>query len=350
MAGSNHIQTAPLQHASVPALIAGFASVYVIWGSTYLAIKFAVDTLPPFLMAGTRFITAGALLWGMLALRGQAPRPTWRQFRAAAFIGMLLLSGANGLVTWSEQWVPSGIAALIVGTMPLWMVLFDWILNRRRTPSWLVFLGLAIGFAGVALLTTQDLNSGTDEHNGAMTWAIIALLGACVLWSYGSLRSGRVDQGKSLMLASAMQMVGGGVTMIVLGTAFGEWTRVHLDAVSLKSILALSYLIIFGSLIGFTSYVWLLRHASPTAVSTYAFVNPVVAVFLGWSLGDEPITVMTLLAGSMIVGAVVLMMRRRKTHPSPKPAAAAPCEVPVGDGAEAIPEEGLHLAADPARH
>jgi drug/metabolite transporter (DMT)-like permease len=325
-------------HASIPALVAGFASIYIIWGSTYIAIKFAVETLPPYLMAGTRFLTAGALLWIALALRGAAPRPTWRQFRAAAFIGMILLAGSNGFVTWSEQWAPSAIAALIIGTVPLWMVLLDWMLNRRSTPSLHVFLGLAVGFSGVALLTSQNMQG----EQAVAVWPIAGLLFACVLWAYGSLRSRRVDQGASLMVASAMQMVGGGACMIVLGTIFGEWGRVDIDAVTAKSVLSWSYLIVFGSLIGFTSYVWLLRHASPTAVSTYAYVNPIVAVFLGWSLGNEPITAMTLLAGTMIVGAVVLMTRRSRALPAPKPGAAAPCEIPEE---EVVAQEAI---AEPA--
>lgn len=335
----------------MPALIAGFASVYLIWGSTYLAIKFAVDTLPPYLMAGTRFILAGSMLWGFLAWRGQAPRPTWRQFRAAAFIGILLLAGANGFVTWSEQWAPSGIAALIVGTMPLWMVLFDWLLNKHSAPAPSVFLGLAVGFAGVALLASQNMNGGGDTSAAQARWAIAALLFACVLWSYGSLRSRRVDQGPSLMLASAMQMIGGGVVMLGIGTAMGEWPRVHPEAVSLSSVLALAYIVIFGSLIGFTSYVWLLQVVSPTAVSTYAFVNPIVAVLLGVTLGNEPITGMTVVAGTMIVGAVVLMTRRTKASPAPKPAAAAPCElVEEHEEAAATSEDRVEAAAaEPAR-
>lgn len=338
----------------MPALIAGFASVYLIWGSTYLGIKFAVETLPPYLMAGTRFIIAGSLLWLVLAARGAAPRPTWRQFRAAAIIGVLLLAGGNGFVSWAQQWAPSGVAALIVGTMPLWMVLFDWMLNKHGTPKPTVFLGLAIGFTGVALLASQHMNGGVAGVSSAQSrWAIAALLLACVFWSYGSLRSRRVDQGRSLMLASAMQMIGGGIVMLCVGTLMGEWPRVHPESISFKSLLALAYLIVFGSLIGFTSYVWLLRVVSPTAASTYAFVNPVVAVFLGWSLGGEPVTMMTVLAGAMIVGAVVLMMRRSKSMPGPKPAAAAPCELPENiDEPLTETQESLlqpHGAGEPAR-
>ena len=346
---ARHDNAAP--HASIAALVAGFASIYLIWGSTYIAIKFAVETLPPYLMAGTRFLTAGAILWLVLLLRGAAPKPTFAQFCAAAFIGMLLLAGSNGFVTWSVQVAPSSVAALIIGTVPLWMVLLDWILNRKPAPSLHVCLGVAIGFAGAALLAFSHTNGQADErpNDPMLRWAIAALLFACVLWAYGSLRSRRVDQGSSLMVASAMQMIGGGAAMLVLGTILGEWGKLDLSAVATRSIVSWAYLIIFGSLVGFTSYVWLLRVVSPTAVSTYAYVNPVVAVLLGVTLGNEPLTGMMILAGVMIVGAVILMTRRTKAVPAPKPGAAAPCEM-IEEVPPPAPEEELEMAsAEPAR-
>ncbi len=311
--------------ASMPALIAGFASIYIIWGSTYLAIRFVVETLPPILTAGVRFLTAGSILWFILRLRG-APKPTAKQWRSDALVGTLMLAGGNGLVSWSEQWIPSGIAALIVGTMPLWMVLLDWILHRNKRPTALVFLGLAIGFGGVALLMKRDENAVPTS-----TWGVAALLLACVFWAYGSLRSRRVDQGPSILVASAMQMIGGGAAMLIIGSLIGEWSHFNPAAVSSKSLLAVGYLIVAGSLIGFTSYVWLLSVASPTAVSTYAYVNPVVAVFLGWWLGKETITSNTIIAGTMVVGAVALMTLKKG-----KPRAAAIASVPLPD---AIPAQ-----------
>lgn len=292
------------------AIIANFASIYIVWGSTYLAIRFAVESLPPFLMASARFLAAGSILWITLRLSG-APRATLRQWRASAIVGTLLLAGGNGLVSWSEQWVPSAIAALIVGTMPLWMVLLEWILYDGRRPTLTVGLGLALGFAGVALL------AGNGNHAGsASRWGVAALFLGCIFWAYGSLRSRKVDQGPSMLMACAMQMIGGGTVMLIIASGLGEWSHLQVSAISMKSILAFVYLVLVGALVGYTSYAWLLRTVSPTAVSTYAFVNPVVAVFLGWWLGNETISGRTLLAGAMVVGAVALMtMRRRPARP-----------------------------------
>lgn len=299
--------------ASVPALMAGFAAIYLIWGSTYLAIRFVVETMPPLLAGGVRFTIAGTILWCILMWRG-GPRPNLRQWRAAAVVGTLLLAGGNGLVSWSEQWIPSGVTALIVGTMPLWMVLLDWLLYRGRPPTLAVTIGLLLGFAGVALLAANGHGEGA-----ASKWAIAALLLACVFWALGSLRSRRVDQGPSMLVASAMQMIGGGVVMIIIGSTLGEWNALNVSAVSMRSITAFFYLVFAGSLLGYTSYVWLLSVASPTAVSTYGYVNPVVAVILGWWLGQETISGRTILAGAMVVGAVALMTIRRPAAPKPAP-------------------------------
>ena len=321
------VHTHSHRSASVPALIAGFASIYLIWGSTYLAIKFVVETLPPFLAAGFRFLIAGTILWFFLLLRpvnrdSPAPsraqsKPTFAQWRAAWVVGSLMLAGGNGLVSWSEKYISSGVAALIVGTMPLWMVLLDWILHRNARPTLAVVAGLVFGFAGIAILAG---NGDASAHGATSHWAIGALLLACVFWAYGSLRSRRVDQGSSMLQVSAMQMIGGGVTLLIIGTISNEWWSVDPSGISLRSAMAFLYLIVAGSLIGFTSYVWLLSVASPTAVSTYAYVNPVVAVLLGWWLGNEAITSRTIIAGVMVVGAVALMTMRKK--PGPKPTAS----------------------------
>jgi drug/metabolite transporter (DMT)-like permease len=323
MAAHPHAQ----RSVSTSALVAGFASIYLIWGSTYLAIRFVVETLPPFLAAGCRFVIAGAILWFILRLRppnrnapapsrGQS-KPSLAQWRAAWVVGSLMLAGGNGLVSWSELYIPSGITALIVGTMPLWMVLLDWILHRNARPSLAVIAGLVIGFAGVVLLAS---NGEASADGDTSKWGVAALLLACVFWAYGSLRSRRVDQGPSMLVASAMQMIGGGLTLLVIGTIVNEWPSVDFSGISLRSALAFLYLIFAGSLIGFTSYVWLLSVASPTAVSTYAYVNPVVAVFLGWWLGNETITGRTIIAGAMVVGAVALMTRRKKPATASTPA------------------------------
>ncbi|MCI0362735.1 MAG: EamA family transporter [Phycisphaerales bacterium] len=299
------------RHASLPALLAGFACIYLVWGSTYLAIKFVVETLPPFITAGVRFLIAGAILWLLAQITQRqtgAPlhRPTFAQFRAAAIVGALMLCGGNGLVCWSQQHVGSGVTALVVGTVPIWMVLLEWVIHRGPRPGALVWVGLALGFCGIAILASHKNGESTKA-----TWAIGALLVACIFWAYGSLRSRRVDQGPSLLQATAMQMLGGGAALLVVGTLLGEWARIDPASISTRSILAVLYLIVIGSLIGFTSYVWLLQVASPTAVSTYAYVNPVVAVFLGWWLAEETVSGWTVLAAVLVIGAVALMTIRR---------------------------------------
>jgi drug/metabolite transporter (DMT)-like permease len=325
----------PAKRASLPALVAGFAAIYLIWGSTYLGIKFAVETLPPFLMAGFRFTLAGMVLYAMLRLRG-AVRPTASQWRAATINGGLLLVGGNGLVTWGQQQaVPSGIAALIVGTTPVWMLLAGWLLDREPPPRGPVWLGLIAGFAGVALL----VHPGTLQTAGRSGWAVLALAAAPVCWSLGSIGSRRAGGTASLLLTSAMQMVAGGLMMIVAGTVLGEWPRLATQTVSTRSLLAFAYLTLIGSLVAFTTYTWLLRVASPAAVSTYAYVNPLVALFLGWLLGGEILDGTTLLAGLLIVGAVAFITVRRHRPafpPAPLDDRASPARisgpaVPVGD-------------------
>lgn len=318
--------------ASLPALIAGFACIYLVWGSTYLGIRFAVETLPPFLMAGSRFVLAGSLLWLIMIGRG-APRPTIAQFRGAAIIGAIMLAGGNGLVSWSEQWIPSGVAALIVGTVPLWMVLFDWWIGSGKRPNALVIGGLIVGFAGVGILAFET-GSGGGAESSVHIVPILALLLACVFWAFGSLRSKRVDQGSSLLVASAMQMIGGGLAMLTIGTSVGEWGAFDPAGVSARSVLALVYLIVIGALVGYSTYVWLLKVASPTAVSTYAYVNPIVAVFLGATLGAETITGGTVIAGAMIVSAVMLMTIRRR-----KPLPAGQASAVPADGADMLDPE-----------
>ena len=295
----------PMIGPSVFALGLGFAVIYLVWGSTYLAIRFAVETLPPFLMAGVRFIVAGALLYPIVRWQG-AGRPSGGQWRHAAIIGGLLLVGGNGLVSWASQWVPSGVTALILATTPLWMVMLDWLVFKGRRPTGMVAAGIAVGLCGVAMLI-----GGTGTFTGEMhVMAVPALLAACALWALGTLWSKRRPQGTPLMLNVAMQMLCGGAMLLLIGTVSGEWAGANLGAVSFKSAMALAYLIFIGALVGFSTYVWLVRHASPAAVSSYAYVNPLVAVVLGATLGNEMIGPTTLAAMAVIIAGVVLIMRR----------------------------------------
>jgi drug/metabolite transporter (DMT)-like permease len=288
----------------------GLATVYLVWGSTYLAIRFAVETLPPFLMAGTRFVVAGAILYGWRRAAG-FPRPTAAQWRAATVVGALMLLGGNGLVTWAEQWVESGTAALMVASVPLWMVLLDWARPNGRPPRASVWAGIAVGLLGVALLF-----GGPDlDPRYTLGWA--ALLVASIAWAAGSLYS-RTAILPAPLLATSMQMLTGGGLLLLLGAATGEIQAIDPAEITLKSVLALGYLIVAGSLIGYSAYVWLLRVTTPAVASTYAFVNPVVAVFLGWLLAGERITPRILLASLVIVGGVALITvtRSRRRPPS----------------------------------
>jgi drug/metabolite transporter (DMT)-like permease len=290
-------------------VILAFAAVYIIWGSTYLAIRFAIETLPPFLMAGVRFIVAGGVLYLWARHRGaERPRPV--HWRSAAIVGGFLLLGGNGLVVWAEQRVPSGLAALLVATTPLWMVLFDG-LRRGERPSGWVLGGIAIGLVGVALLVGPGDVTGLVSGRGADPSGALALLGASLSWATGSIYSRSAPLPAVPALGTAMEMLCGGAFLLILGLVAGQGTQIDLGAISARSFLAFVYLIVFGSLVGFTAYIWLLGVAPPAIASTYAFVNPVVAVWLGWALASEPVTSRTLLAMALIVAAVIVITAYR---------------------------------------
>lgn len=295
--------------ARLPALVAGFAVLYLVWGSTYLGIKFAVETLPPLLMAGSRFLLAGLILYTFLRLRG-VPAPSLTQWRAGVLTGALLLLGGNGLVTWAQQTVPSGRAALIVATTPLWMVLIAWVFYQGERPAPRVWLGLLVGFAGTVML----IKPSAGEEAGSLA-GLAALMLAPLTWSFGTMEARRNRPAENALMTSAMQMLAGGAMMFLLGTAMGEWPRLFTQAVSLKSALAFAYLTVAGGLVAFSTYAWLLRVAPPTALSTYAYVNPLVAVLLGWLLGGEAVGASVAVAAALIVGAVVLITLPRSLPP-----------------------------------
>ncbi len=296
---------AHLRVASRPQIVLAFAAVYVLWGSTYLAIRIGDETIPPFLLAGLRHMTAGLLLLGWLRLRG-APAAEPRHWRSAAIIGGLMLLGGNGLVTWAERRVPSGLAALIVASVPIWMTLLHGLQTRTR-PHGILILGLALCVAGLAFLvlpTGAGIAANPIDGLGAA-----ALLAAALFWAIGSLYSRTAALPSSTLLATAMEMVCGGAILLTTSALAGEWRTFSLAALSSRSVLALAYLIVAGSLLGFTAYVFLLSATTPARVSTYAFVNPVVAVFLGWAIAGEAVTVRTALSALLIVGAVAIIIR-----------------------------------------
>ena len=296
-------------------LLLAFAAVYVIWGSTYLAIRFAIESIPPLLMAGVRFLVAGGILYAWVRARG-FPRPTRRQWRDAAVVAALMLVGGNGAVVIAEQWVPSGLAALLVAAVPLWLVLLDWRWGSRVRPTARVGVGLLVGFGGVGLLAGGPGvgAGGTMEFVGA----VLLLLGA-LFWAAGSLYSRYAPDPPRPRMWVAMQMFTGGLMFLVLSGITGEMNSFDVSAVSSKSMLSLAYLIVFGALVAYSAYIWLLAVSTPARVGTYAYVNPVVALVLGWGLADEPLGFRSILAAAIILGAVVVITSRPRSGRSRLP-------------------------------
>ena len=281
------------------------ATVYVVWGSTYLAIKVAIETVPPFLMAGSRFLVAGVILYAVASRRGDrvGDRPTLAHWREAAILGGLMLVGGNGLVTIAEQRIDSGIAALLVAMVPLWMAILDRLVWKARLTR-LAVGGLVLGFVGVTILIDPW---GASLH---VPSALMVLAGT-VSWAYGSLRSRTAHLPARPLVATAMEMLAAAALFLVLGAARGELAGFDLGAVSGRSLGALAYLATFGSILAFSAYVWLLRNAPAPVVATYAYVNPVIAVGLGALLLSEPVGARTVVAGATIVVAVALIIRAR---------------------------------------
>ncbi|MGD2216361.1 MAG: EamA family transporter [Gemmatimonadales bacterium] len=309
---------APAASAADPAgptrlgLVAAFAAIYLIWGSTYLAIRFAVETLPPFLMTGARFLAAGLLLYGWTRLRG-APRPARSHWAVAAAVGTAMLGFGVGGVSWAEQWVPSGAAALIVAVGPLWMVLIDWLFYGGPRPDLKVLGGILLGFAGVAILIGPEQLAGAGRIDLAGSGVI--LMGT-LAWSFASLYTRKGHLPDSPTQATGMEMLTGGVVLLLAGTAFGEWPALDVGEVSLRSVLALAYLTVLGSIIALNAYLWLLKVSTPARVITHAYVNPIVAVFLGWALAAEPLNARVLVASAVIIAGVLVIVSRRVPGPA----------------------------------
>ena len=284
-------------------VVSAFAAVYMIWGSTYFGIHLAIQSIPPFLMGGARFLAAGLLLYAVMRARGE-PGPEPVHWRDATIIGGLLLLVGNGGVSWAQQTVPSGIAALMVGATPLWMNLIDWIRPSGERPRAAVFGGIALGFLGVVLLVSSKDRLGNSVVE---PWGGAVLLLAPLCWAAGSVFSRHACKPVAALQAIAMQMIAGGVLLLLTGVLTGEPGRFDPGRVTLSSMLAFGYLTVMGSLVGFTAYVWLLQVSTPARVSTYAFVNPFIAVLLGWLFLSEPISSGVIVAGGLIIAAVALI-------------------------------------------
>lgn len=284
-------------------LLAAFLAIYLIWGSTYLAIKFAITTMPPFAMAATRFLVAGTLLFIWARLRQPALQTKRVHWLHAMGLGVLLLAGGNGGVVWAQQHISSGIAALVVAIVPLWVVLIDWLRPGGRRPHRLTMLGVIVGLAGMALLI------GPSAFGGGEIAAVPAfvLLCASLSWSTATVFGKRARVPGYPPLTSAMQLLGGGLALALVSIIAGEPGRIDPSSFSWQAIVALAYLIVFGSIVAFSAYSWLLRVAPPARIATYAYVNPVVAMFLGWLFAGEKLTSRTMLAAGVILGGVALI-------------------------------------------
>ncbi len=316
--------------------------VYLIWGSTYLAIRVMVETVPPFVGAGSRYLVAGLLMLAFLSLRSRLSRSpaariervTWREWRSAAIVGGLLLLGGNGFVVMSEQRIDSGIAAVIVAAVPIWMNLFDAVIRRRR-PSALAIGGVAAGFLGVLVLLAPVGGVSAADPIG-----IGMVVFASLSWAIGSLYSRHAPMPRSGLLATGMEMLAGGALLAIAATVTGQASSIDLASYSGRSLFAVGYLVVFGSLVAFSSYTWLLKSAPVPTVATYAYVNPIVAVALGALLLGETLTPRTIVAALLIIGAVVAMVSGRPREaeemaPAPEPVLEPiPGELVIGEAAE----------------
>ncbi len=285
-------------------VLTAFAALYVIWGTTYLAIGMMVKTIPPFLGAGSRFLIAGTLLYAFLRFRG-TPRPTKRQWAWATLAGLLLLAGGNGSISWAQQHVPSGITSVIVATEPLWIVLVSWLFFKGGRPTLLEAGGVLGGFFGMILLI-GPARLGTGQAIDPAGAAVLVF--ATISWGFGAMVSRHADLPESASLSIAMEMTAAGIAMIGLALPMGDWSRFSVPAVSLQSFLGWLYLIVFGSWVGFVAFFFLMRHCRPSRAATYAYVNPLIAVFLGWAVAGEALASRTLVSAAIIlvsVGVVV---------------------------------------------
>jgi drug/metabolite transporter (DMT)-like permease len=304
-------------------IIAAFAALYLIWGSTYLFIRFAIDTIPPFLMAGSRYLTAGLLLYIIARAQG-AKRPNATTWRSATIIGGFLLLGGNGGVTLSEKFIDTGLAAVMVATVPIYIALLSWITGAAPRPRPLVFTGLAGGFLGVGILMAPSLHFRPDEtrHPGI---GMLILLVSSFLWSVGSLYSRNAKNADSPFVAAGQQMISGGILLLITGFVSNERFQPH--ALTALSVWAWIYLVLIGAIVGFSAYIFLLRHCDPAKVSTYAYVNPIVAVILGALFAGEKLSGRSLLATALIIGSVAIVITAQQfTGKTAPPISAALAE------------------------
>jgi len=337
------VRSASSEHAAPTSLIwAAMAAVYVIWSTTYLAIKVVNETLPTLLATAVRFLVAGAVLYGIAIRRGDrvGDRPTRRNWRAATIVAVLLFICGNAGVAWGERTIPSGLAALVIATVPLWIAVIDRIVFHHRQPP-LVIGGLVLGFVGAAILVQGSISGHVD------TTGLLVVIGASIAWASGSLYQRRAPLPRRTFVSAGMQMLIAGVILIILSAAAGEFGHIDTSTFSRASILALAYLIVFGSWLGFTSYLWLLRNARTSLVSTYAYITPVGAVILGAVVLDEAISARTVVAGLLIVVAVAIIISAGGAARAAAARATAASDAGEQRGPELEPEVALESAGGP---
>lgn len=296
------------------AIILAFAALYLVWGSTYLGIRFAIESIPPLLMAGARFVLAGLIMYAVARWQG-APKSSFAEWRSAFIVGACLLFCGNGSVTVAEQWVPSGLASLLVATVPIYIALLAWLSGSAARPRPLVMLGLGGGFVGVGVLVSPAFRASTAAASPHTGLGMLILLFGSLVWSIGSLYSLCARNSASPFLSSAQTMLCGGGLMFIAGLARGEEHAFDFRRISLLSLGAFVYLVLIGAIVGYTAYIWLLRHCDPSKVATYAYVNPVVAVLLGSFFAGETLTVRTSLGAAIIIGSVALVISAQQERP-----------------------------------
>jgi drug/metabolite transporter (DMT)-like permease len=292
---------------SALAIWTALGAVYLIWGSTYLAIRFTVETVPPFISAAARFIVSGAFLYGWRRLAGD-PAPSKLEWRNASIIGVLLLVGGNGGVVWAAQFIPSSLAALLVATVPLWMILIDAVRPGGTWPNIKSALGISIGFCGAALLIGWTASASEPAY----LYGAVAVIAASLFWAVGSIQGKTAELPSSPLIMTGMEMLAGGAVQLAVAWLLSEFRDLDLNAISSRSAVSWTYLTVIGP-VAFVAYAWLLRNAPIPLVATYSYVNPLVAILLGYFLGRETMTPRILVAAALIVGSVALVSEAKKS-------------------------------------
>ena len=305
-------------------IIIAFAALYLVWGSTYLGIRFAIESIPPFLMAGARFLVAGMIMFAIAWSQG-AYKSSWANWRVSLVVGACLLLAGNGGVTISEQYIDTGLAALIVAIVPIYIVILGWAMGMAPRPAPIVWLGLIGGFVGVGVLLGPALRLPSSSGRHPVIGMSILLVSSFI-WSAGSLYSRGAKHAASPFLTAAQQMLCGGLLLLLAGIVTGETRRFHPSSISILSLASFIYLVIIGAVVGYTAYIWLLRHCDPAKVATYAYVNPIVAVLLGAAFAGETVTLRVFIAAALIIGSVAIVITAQQLKVRAEPAIGAAME------------------------